>query len=123
MVYSSSFNTAERCLGLSAAFIAPADRIAVRGLGLAYQNITGDTSVDLTSAEMDYRREVCIEKSVDETVSSATQLGVELQRQMRMRCNAYLPIAVADTVRYRADGASGFVANRSPYAFVGRMMR
>lgn len=49
-----------------------------------------------------------------------TSVGLELQRQLALRYGLPLPVAVADTVWYRADGLSGFNPQVSPYSFVER---
>lgn len=62
-VLSGAMSAAERSLGLSAVFIAPEDRIHVGGAGLACQNLTGDTAIDLDIQEAEYRKLTSVEQS------------------------------------------------------------
>ena len=119
-ILSGSMLAAERATGLSAAFIAPTDRMGVRGLGLPYTSELGDTVIDRSTAELRYRREICVDRSNTDGTETLTPLGVEFLRQTALRYGVRVPLSLAGTVRYRADGASGFTLPNTPYAFVGR---
>eukprot|EP00971_Amphidinium_carterae_P198515 3939632-Amphidinium_carterae.1 len=69
---------------------------------------------------MIHQRDHAIELATGQSTENVTVLGCEFQRQLMARFGLAAPLALIGSVRYNADGQSGWAHAESPYSYVSK---